>query len=672
MASAGARIDHRLPYRPEVDGLRAVAVLPVILFHAGFAAFSGGYVGVDVFFVISGYLITSIILTEKAAGTFTIAGFYERRARRILPALFLVVAVCVPIAWRVLPQGEWRSFSRSVAALSVFASNILFWRETGYFDTATEMKPLIHTWSLAVEEQYYVIYPLFLTLAWRLGLRWIVAILATAAIISLAAAQIVVSQMPAAAFYLLPTRGWELAVGALAAMFLWRRDPITTATHQLMSALGLALIGYSVFAFSRSTPFPSLYALLPTVGAGLIIVFATAHTVVGRVLGSKPLVAIGLISYSAYLWHQPLFAFARHAQPSGVSPAQLASLAALSLLLAYLSWRFVEQPFRNPRRVARRGVMAMAIAGTLSLALIAVAAQYVQPPKKSLDDMQVAATKLRTVRPCALDDLPAALHPNCRVFGATTVPSLLLTGDSHAEALQFALEEALLARGQSAYSFTVGGCTPIKDVALNAAAVFAPCLEMNRYIADRFLQKNRMETIVLMSRWTAHWLGAPFDNREGGIEPRLFAGSEGAVLTGVVAGARTTDKTAIAQLYRDGLDALASHSQVVLVYPVPEAGWHVPSVIADAYTRRIPITPDLASVSSATFTQRNAAIHALFDSVATPLIRIKPERMFCDTTVAGRCVTQQAGVPFYYDDDHLSDVGARLVVAEILRAIDRR
>ena len=206
-------------YRREIDGLRALAVVPVILFHAGFRAFSGGYVGVDVFFVISGYLITSLIIAEKALGTFSLARFYERRARRILPALFVVMAVCIPVAWLCLLPSDMEAFSKSLVAVSVFASNVLFYRESGYFAADAELKPLLHTWSLAVEEQYYVLYPLFLLAAWRFGRKWVVASIAIVALFSLALAQWGAFNSPAATFFLLPTRGWELLAGALIAFY---------------------------------------------------------------------------------------------------------------------------------------------------------------------------------------------------------------------------------------------------------------------------------------------------------------------------------------------------------------------------------------------------------------------------------------------------------------------
>ena len=206
-------------YRREIDGLRALAVLPVILFHAGFETFSGRFVGVDVFFVISGYLITSIILYDMEAGTFSLIRFYERRARRILLALYFVIFACIPIAWLWLLPPDMKNFSQSLVAVSVFASNIFFWIESGYFSTAAEYKPLLHTWSLSLEEQYYVLFPLFMLLAWHLGKKWIVGLLIVMAIVSLTAAQWGSLNIPSATFFLLPTRGWELLFGTFIAFY---------------------------------------------------------------------------------------------------------------------------------------------------------------------------------------------------------------------------------------------------------------------------------------------------------------------------------------------------------------------------------------------------------------------------------------------------------------------
>ena len=345
-----------MEYRREIDGLRALAVLPVILFHAGFKTFSGGFIGVDVFFVISGYLITTIILAELEQGKFSIVNFYERRARRILPALFLVMLVCIPFAWIWLLPSDMKGFSQSLIAVAVFASNILFWSESGYFDTATELKPLLHTWSLAVEEQYYVLFPLFLMLLWKLGKRCILVILGVVFAGSFAVAEWKSYAEPAAAFYLLPARAWELLIGAFAAFYLSKdnRKEFDKATGEVGGWLGVALILYAMFTYSETTPFPGLYALVPTLGAVLIILFATNQTTVGKFVGNKAFVGIGLVSYSAYLWHQPLFAFARHKGLNEDGNILFLQLSLVTFMFAYFSWKYVEAPFRKRGFVNRR------------------------------------------------------------------------------------------------------------------------------------------------------------------------------------------------------------------------------------------------------------------------------------------------------------------------------
>lgn len=370
-----------MKYRPEIDGLRAIAVVPVILFHAGAPLFSGGFVGVDIFFVISGFLITTILLAELEAGTFSIVHFYERRARRILPALFLVLAACLPFAWLWFMPNDLSEFAKSVIAAIGFAANIFFWQHSNYFDAATELKPLLHIWSLGVEEQFYLFFPIVLMLVWHMGRKWIVVLLVIGSLLSLALSQYGASVRPVATFFLLPTRGWELAMGSLIALYLHEtvrdnaRVHFPPALSQTLSLAGLGLIFYSIVAFDKETPFPSLYALAPTVGAALIILFALPGTVVGRLLGGKVLVAIGLVSYSAYLWHQPLLSFARHrslAEPNGVV---LASLVVLTFVLAYLTWRYVERPFRQKAVVSKRLLWRSAVTGALLIASFAAGLQ---------------------------------------------------------------------------------------------------------------------------------------------------------------------------------------------------------------------------------------------------------------------------------------------------------
>lgn len=360
-----------MKYRREIDGLRALAVLPVILFHAGFETFSGGFVGVDVFFVISGYLITTIILAELEQGKFSIVNFYERRARRILPVLFLVMLFCIPFAWVLLSPAELTSFSKSLIAVPLFISNFFFWRDGGYFETAAELKPLLHTWSLAVEEQYYVLFPIFLMLFWKLGKRWIFLTLSLVFCASLAVAQWAAYARPDVSFYLLPTRGWELLIGAFAALYLSKayRKESGRAASEVGGWLGISLILYAVFAYSKATPFPSLYALVPTLGAVLIILFATQQTSVGKFVGNKVFVGLGLISYSAYLWHQPILAYARH-WLLDISFLAASLLIVLVILLSVLSWKYVEIPFRAKSQFGRKYVFAASFLGVIFYTLV--------------------------------------------------------------------------------------------------------------------------------------------------------------------------------------------------------------------------------------------------------------------------------------------------------------
>jgi peptidoglycan/LPS O-acetylase OafA/YrhL len=364
-----------MEYRREIDGLRALAVLPVIWFHAGISAFGGGFVGVDVFFVISGYLITSVLLAELEQGTLTLPGFYERRARRILPALFLVMLVCLPFAWYWLLPIDMKEFSQSLVAVPVFASNIYFWFKSGYFSTASEYRPLIHTWSLAVEEQYYVLFPMVLMLVWKRGQRWILCALGMVFLASMAAAQWAVDSAPDFAFYQLPTRIWELLMGVFAAFYLSQartthRHTLCRVTQDLGGWTGLALLVYAIFFFSKATPFPGLFALVPTGGALLVILFATKETTVGRLLGNRAFVGIGLVSYSAYLWHQPLFAFARLRSMDEFGQLEFLMLSVLTFVLAYFSWKYVETPFRRTGFMTGRKFFSLGLAFALFFVLV--------------------------------------------------------------------------------------------------------------------------------------------------------------------------------------------------------------------------------------------------------------------------------------------------------------
>lgn len=357
-----------MEYRREIDGLRAIAVLSVVLFHAGLGMFSGGFVGVDVFYVISGYLITSILLRDLERGEFSIVRFYERRARRILPALFLVMLACIPFAVILLLPQDLIDFSKSLVSTSAFASNLFFLSKRGYFGSESDLAPLIHTWSLAIEEQYYLVFPLFMSFFFRKK-RTLNRLIVVMLVVSLGLCVVLTIYQQEAAYFLLPTRFWELLVGSIVAIrLLDGKGKATPAASGLAEITGLLLILFSIFSYDKTTSFPGYAALAPVLGTALIIAYSSRDTVLGKILGFKGLVSVGLVSYSAYLWHQPIFAFARHYSPD-TSDLQILLMITATFVLSYFSWKFVEQPWRKSS-VPGKTVLAYSLAGLVLFAIV--------------------------------------------------------------------------------------------------------------------------------------------------------------------------------------------------------------------------------------------------------------------------------------------------------------
>jgi peptidoglycan/LPS O-acetylase OafA/YrhL len=461
-------------YRKEIDGLRALAVLPVILFHAGFAPFRGGFVGVDIFFVISGYLITTIIVGEIERGSFSLIKFYERRARRILPALFFMMLCTLPFAWYWMLPNQLAQFSETLIAVPLFYSNILFYLTSGYFETASELKPLLHTWSLAVEEQFYVLFPLFLLFSWRLGKKQIVLLLLLLALTSMLAAQWGSLTHPSFTFFLLPTRGFELLIGSLISLSINPqkiKESISQSLCQFLSISGLLLIVYAIVSFNDKTPYPSLYTLAPTLGASLILVFSSSQDVVGKLLGGKIFVGIGLISYSTYLWHQPLLAFARLKGLSELTSTNLLIILGSTVLLGYLSWRFVERPFRDAKIISLKKFTIL----SLVLAIMFVGMGFYGYKNEGLlsrfpieaqlyvqyNDFKNWYVPVRKDQ-CHLQDINSIKHAD--ICYENKRPLIALWGDSHASALYPGLKKL-----QEQYNFgvnqlTAAGCPPLSDI----------------------------------------------------------------------------------------------------------------------------------------------------------------------------------------------------------------
>jgi peptidoglycan/LPS O-acetylase OafA/YrhL len=414
-----------MKYRPDIDGLRAVAVVPVLFFHAGFGWFPGGFVGVDVFFAISGYLITGLIVGDLAAGRFSLWAFYERRFRRIAPALIAMCFATVPFALLWMIPSELRDYARSLSATAVSASNFYFWQAAGYFAPDAALQPLLHTWSLAAEEQFYVVFPLFLLLLGRYRLSGIIALTFASFLLT----QIVPDRDPEANFYLRPTRFWELGLGAIAAI-----RPLAFPKGLLAevgAAGGLLLIVLSIFLLDGSEPYPGWWTLPPVVGTILVLV-SGGETRTGRLLAWRPLVGVGLISYSLYLWHQPLFAFARIRLLGDVTPAVYAVLIVAALGIAYASWRWIEQPFRDRGRFTRSQIFAGTIAASAFLLALGVAGDRTKGLPQRAGGEWARLFAHRPPHNAGLGDVCSGRMPLPARCRTSDEPEMVVLGDSYA------------------------------------------------------------------------------------------------------------------------------------------------------------------------------------------------------------------------------------------------
>lgn len=448
-----------LKYRPDIDGLRAVAVLSVLFFHVGWRAFGGGWVGVDVFFVISGYLITRLIMEEIAAGTFSFAGFYARRARRLFAAFVFTVAVTFVAAALIFDRVYLQHFAGEVVYALVAASNFFYWLDGGYFGVAEQYKPLLHTWSLGVEEQFYLLWPLSIALLLRYVRRYFWLILATAGVLSLLLAEYYFYLgKERAAFLLLPGRIFEFAIGALFCGVV-RRRPLPEPLRAAALLVGLALIVYAALDFTITTPFPTLYALVPCGGAALAIIGGTSTTF-GWLLGNRPMVGIGKISYSLYLIHWPMIVFYSYHRLAPLNPAEQVLICVVAIAAAALMYRYIEQPFRNPQRVRFASRAALAFSCTATVTALLVPASIVWAKGTLLwrgSTQEVTLAQLQQIEELRKQDQVDELLRDRSFVKDDGRTRLMFVGDSHSGDVAAAL---FLSLGDKRYDYARSGFAP--------------------------------------------------------------------------------------------------------------------------------------------------------------------------------------------------------------------
>lgn len=493
-----------MQYRREIDGLRAVAIVPVVMFHAGVELFSGGFVGVDVFFVISGYLIATILAAELREKRFSYASFVERRVRRIAPALFLVLLACVPLAFLTLLPADMKSFSLSVASVPLMSSNVFFWRTTGYFDGAAELKPLLHTWSLSVEEQFYLLFPFLLSLLWIRGRRHVMVVLSLTGLLSLTLAQWGALSNPSPAFFLLPTRAWELIAGAIAAIYASERaTPLSDSPlSQGGASVGLCLIVAAIFLFNAETPFPGGWAVVPVAGTVLVLLFGSEKGTLGRLLCNRAAVNVGLMSYSAYLWHQPIMAFTRNVSGSlDLNWGLIVFSILATFLLAYATARWVERPFRERARFSRYQVLCWAGAASLVFVVLGLWGWFSEGVPSRFSPRQLAVLKYENydyATPYRLGECFLTERDNGHVFSSACVGGgrSVIWGDSHAAALAAGFFRRDVRVGQ----FSANGCPPFVGVTLKARP---NCSSVNNYVLA-IIKEKKPNLVILHANWAMY------------------------------------------------------------------------------------------------------------------------------------------------------------------------
>ncbi|SEF00204.1 acyltransferase family protein [Pseudomonas migulae] len=633
---------HTFGSRRDIDGLRALAVIPVVLFHFGFSTFSGGFVGVDVFFVISGFLITSILFRDISAQGFSFVDFWARRARRIIPALSVVLLVTLALGWLLLTAKDFSELGRTVRYQSLFISNILFMREDGYFQPASDLKPLLHTWSLAVEEQYYIFFPLLMVLLMRHVRHWRWMLFAVL-LISFGLNIAYIERKPDVAFFSLPTRAWELLCGAMLAVLPARKHAVRPWLAQSVGAAGLGAVLLAVFTFDRGTVFPGWAALLPVLGAtALIWSGGQGSTWAGQLLSARVFVWIGLLSYSLYLWHWPVYVYANAISIDGIQPWEAAGWMLLALGLAWLSWRFVELPFREKRLLAGR--KPVLVGGLMAMAVLAVTGSVVRSQEgfpqrltgKALEYAQAREWQAGQMK-CMLVTKDKKFDKACLLGGNQEVPATrLVWGDSHAAALMPAIESGAKREGRPVWLYSMSACPPILSDDPRQR-----CKDFNEQTMEQ-VRRLQIKDVVLASNWSLYVYG-----REDGDKKVLL---------------NAHDNTAQAEARM----ALAIEARVAAIRAAGAQVWlfkEVPLQRKGAISRltslaRIGRSADGLGRPLEEHLARQHFLSRLFDSMsaADPGVHvIDPAPLMCADQV---CSIEVNGHSKYKDEDHLSDTGS--------------
>lgn len=655
-----------LSYRPEIDGLRAIAVLSVFIYHLFPSAFPSGFIGVDIFFVISGYLISQVINKGIEDKTFSMKAFYLARIRRLFPSMAVVVITTLILGYIFLIPKDYEMAAKAAASSLLFVSNMFFTTQSGYFSPDLTHNPFLHTWSLSVEEQFYMVFPFLMIMLFPFGKNRLIRILSALFLASLLLAIWSSSNMPTLGFFGLHTRAWEMLAGALGALWL---QPLTHAlslrVKNGLSLLGLGLLALSFVIFDTSLPHPSWPTLLPVMGTVLILIFGIKQTLCGAMLSWRPAVFIGLISYSLYLWHQPLIVLTDNYLDASITPLIGLGVLLVSIGLASLTTFTFEAAFRHGswkntldiKRFVMVSVVLLSAALVIDMTKGATWRMGAQTYANAIMDDRI----YKSITPCHFSTYTDLNTPNC-IFYPREEESILLWGDSHARSL--AAGWVSVFSGQTTHFYSTSSCPSMSE--FHSVESKKICADQNKKAKEIALSSEGPQTIVLMSRWAMPATqGTRVDNKEGGIETRkdnMYQPDKIHLPFDEAREGFFNDQVSIIK------EILDTGKKVVLVYGVPEMGWHVKNeALKRAWTHGEKANP--VSVSLSFYKERTGYFEAVFDAIPDHpnLIRIKPQDVFC---TLDRCLGQIGKHTLYVDDDHLNDTGGYLLAAHIKRVLD--
>lgn len=674
----------KLSYRPEIDGLRTIAVLSVIFYHAqillfGRDFFKGGFVGVDIFFVISGYLISRILLSELfEKGKISFLQFYERRARRILPILFTVFLSSFLLAYKysyILPN-QLIEFAHSILSATFFGSNIFFYfTNIQYGAEDSLLQPFLHTWSLGVEEQFYILFPILLLIAYRFAKNHLVTIITVLILISLTYADWESTKNIQLNFFMLTSRLWELAIGSLLAFNELKYGRVNNELlKQTMPLLGLAMIAYSIIFFNNQTPHPSLITLLPTLGTALIILYSGNKTdLVSKVLSLRPIVGIGLISYSMYLWHYPLFALARASDLNGVSHDEKYLLILLTLFLSVISYYFIERPFRNKiiftTRLFTSFILIMFIFIIGLCANIYLNKGYEERlPSLFHKDRSIFTEHLWNK--LKINGIPCyGRKDNFCEIGNEHKGVINIVGDSHLASLQSDLVERLK-NDYKIVTLTQGGCWLLEDSVRfeKINIVDKNCDDIYQKRRIEYIKQNPKSIIILGGRINnvlSQYISDKHNQVNGNInfEKPFFK----------IKGQDSIEEN----IKRSILKLLNYGHSIVLIYPVVEFESHVSKELLKNLPKDINqvnnwlnLQDNWIKTDYEEYLSKSYKSFKLLDSIEHKnLHRVYPHELFCDNYIKEKCIAHNEDNLFYSDSNHVSSEGAKIINNLVIKKI---